>query len=74
MGLTMRKGQKELLSLLQSANGKLVPHVRIVAELYGETSPPATNSVQVIVCRLRKAGHPIRAHKGLGYSLGVPQG
>lgn len=69
----MRKGQKELLSLLQSANGELVPHIRIETELYGDGERPASNSVQAQVCKLRKLGHNIRAHKGLGYSLSVPQ-
>jgi len=70
----MRKGQKELLTLLQSANGELVTHFHIEHELYGEGRRPRTNSVQSTISKLRKAGHPIRAHKGLGYSYAVPQG
>lgn len=70
----MRKGQKELLSLLQAANGELVPHIQIEAELYGDGARPRTNSVQSTISKLRKLGHKIRAHKGLGYSLSVPQG
>lgn len=66
----MSKTEDAILARLQVNPGEVVPALELERLLYGEReNPPASNTIQVMVCRLRKKGHTIKVKKGVGYRL-----
>jgi DNA-binding response OmpR family regulator len=69
-----------LLELLMSAPGRLFSRERILANVWGTSSDPLTNIVDVYIRRLRSKiddGHPrplIQTLRGLGYRMDQPAG
>lgn len=70
----MSKTEDAILARLQVNPGEFVPALELERLLYGEReNPPSSNVVQVMVCRLRKAGHDIKVRRGVGYRLVVSE-
>jgi DNA-binding response OmpR family regulator len=70
------KAEQSILSLLQQTPGEVVSRAALSDWVYGLslTPPPKSNSCEVLISRLRKAGHKIRSVRGKGYYLVVEQG
>lgn len=66
-----------ILTRLKSSAGEVVSRADIISTLYPcydpeDSTPPASNSVEVLISRLRRKGHDIKAARGRGYTL-APQ-
>ena len=68
-----------VLELLASAKGRVVDREEVLDSLWGESTPGASESLDVIISRLRrKLGHGdgvpvLRTIRGTGFSLVVPR-
>jgi two-component system, OmpR family, response regulator len=64
-----------LLSLLMHRMGKMVPQLEITEQLYAQDFERESNSVEVLVGRLRRKLGPgvIETRKGFGYTIGGAQ-
>lgn len=59
-----------LLELLLALQGQVVSREQIMDKLYGnEIKKPELKILDVFICKLRKAGVPIKTTWGRGYSL-----
>lgn len=66
--------EASLLAILEARPGQLVTNATLRCALYGSDTPPSSNVLQVLVSRLRRKGYPnIRAARGMGYRLLIPQ-
>jgi DNA-binding response OmpR family regulator len=63
--------QSAMLSTLAARRGRIVQYRELLEAVYGTASGPDRPLVgfRVTVCRLRRRGVPILAHRGRGYSL-----
>ncbi len=73
--VTLREFQ--ILELLLRRNGRVVSRSDILVSVWGEESPGAAASLEVLVSRLRRKlafdeTEPLKTHRGLGYSLRFP--
>ncbi len=77
--LTLSAREFALLEYLAARKDQVVSRSEILEHLYPLTSEPQSNVVDVYVGYLRRKlddGHPtklLKTHRGLGYSLGLPE-
>lgn len=73
--VTLTARERALLELLLEADGKALSRSEILLAVWGEETPGAAGSLEVIVCRLRRKlstdahSFPIETHRGFGYSV-----
>jgi DNA-binding response OmpR family regulator len=76
--LVLTARELALLELLMAAPGRLFSRERILAHVWGQSSDPLTNIVDVYIARLRQRidldGQPslIQTVRGLGYRMDAP--
>lgn len=66
--------ERAILARLESSAGEVVSRNDIISALYPPDDlvrfeAPKSNSLEVLIGRLRRKGHPIKAARGRGYSL-----
>lgn len=74
--LPLTPQEYRLLAYLAHNKGRVVPQIEIVEHLYSQDFERESNSVEVLVGRVRRRISPdiIRTRRGFGYVLGGPDG
>lgn len=64
--------EEVLLNLLKTNSGQIVFHDELHRALYGPTPGPSSNVLQVLIGRLRRKGHSVKAARNKGYFYVLP--